>query len=159
MHLHSPQKENQRDPQNPYKYRKFDLVCAPTDKTNPTQLIQVPDYERWNKYQFLKMADLAFCPKEITRFEEANELIETVKFNMSSREEQFSGKSLATRAILYTKSLIKYHNIMNKKRKFPTRLVIPATNFISNLLKIGYHRIKKKLEKVNVNCSHVTIVQ
>ena len=57
------------------------------------------------------------------------------------------------------KLLIKDHKTMNKKGGFPTRLVIPATNFSIILSKIGYLGIKRILDKAKVNYSRVSIVQ
>ena len=48
---------------------------------------------------------------------------------------------------------------MNEKGEYPTRLVIPATNFTATFSKLGYLRIKKMLDKAKVNYSRFTIVQ
>ena len=45
------------------------------------------------------------------------------------------------------KILIKNHKTINKKGEFPTRLVIPATNFTATYSKIGYLGIKRYLDK------------
>ena len=66
---------------------------------------------------------------------------------------------LATRAILYPKFLIKYHKTTKQKGKFPTRLVIPSTNFTEMLSKIGYLGIKIVLDKAKVNYLCVSIIQ
>ena len=66
---------------------------------------------------------------------------------------------LATRAILSPKLLIKDHKTINEKGEFPTRLVIPTTNFTATFSKLGYLRIKKMLDKAKVNYSRFTIVQ
>ena len=78
--------------------------------------------------------------------------------NFSVQEEQFVRQSLATRAKLFPKLLIKYHNKINKKGEFPTKLVIPATNFTATFSNIGYFGIKGILEKAKVNYSRVSIV-
>ena len=61
--------------------------------------------------------------------------------------------------ILSPKLLIKDHKTINKKGKFPTRLLIPAINFTATLSKIGYLGIKMCLDKVKVNYSSVSVVQ
>ena len=78
---------------------------------------------------------------------------------MSVKEEECVRQSLATQAILSPKLLIKYHKKINKKGEFPTRLVIPATNFTATLLKIGYLGIKRYLKKGILNYSRFSIVQ
>ena len=91
-------------------------------------------------------------------FEDANKLLERVKMELSFQEENFVKQSLATRAILYPKLLIKYHNTINKKGKSPTRLVIHANNFTETFSTIGYLGIKKMPCKGKVNYSHVSTV-
>ena len=68
-------------------------------------------------------------------------------------------QSLATRAIPSPKLLVKDNKKINEKWEFPTRLVIPATNFTTTFSKIGYPRIKRLLDKGKTNHSHVSIVQ
>ena len=82
-----------------------------------------------------------------------------VKFDLSVKEGEFVRQSLATRAIPSPKLLIKDHKTINKNREFPTRLVIPATNFTATFSKIGYLGIKRCLDKGKVNYSHNSIVQ
>ena len=92
-------------------------------------------------------------------FEDTNLLLEKVKMELSVKEEEFSRQSLATRATLSPKLLIKYHKTINKKGELPTRLVIPATNFTATSYKIGYLGIKRCLDKGTVNYSLDSIVQ
>ena len=68
-------------------------------------------------------------------------------------------QSLATQAIPSPKLLIKYHKTINEKGEFPTRLVIPTTNFTATFSKIGYLGIKRVLDKEKVNYSRVSIIQ
>ena len=57
------------------------------------------------------------------------------------------------------KLFIKDHKTINEKGELPTRLVIPATNFTTNVSKIGYLGIKICLDKGKVNYSRDSIVQ
>ena len=68
-------------------------------------------------------------------------------------------QSLTTRAIPSPKLLMKDHKTINKKGEFPTRLVIPATNFMVTFSKIGYLGIKRVLDKGKVNYSRFSLVQ
>ena len=68
-------------------------------------------------------------------------------------------QSLAARAILSQKLLIKDHNKINGKGKFTTRLAIPATNFTSYFSKLVYLGIIRILDKEKLNYSQFTIVQ
>ena len=54
---------------------------------------------------------------------------------------------------------IKDHKTINDKGEFPTRLVIPATNFTATFSKIVYLGIKRCLDKGKVNYSRFSIVQ
>ena len=86
-------------------------------------------------------------PKVMALYENTNLLLEKVKLELSVKEEEFVRQSLATRAILSPKTLIKDHKTINEKEEFPNRLVIPATNFTGTFSKIGYLGIKRCLEK------------
>ena len=95
----------------------------------------------------------------VALFEDANCLLEKVKMELSVQEENCVRQSLATKAIPYPKLLIKDHKTINEKGEFPTRLVIPATNFTATLSKIGYLGINMCLDKRKVNYSRFSIVQ
>ena len=95
----------------------------------------------------------------VALFEDANLLLDKVKMELSVQEETFVRQLLATKAIPSPKLLIKDHKTINKKGAFPTRLVIPATNFTANFSKIGYLGIKRCLDKGKVNYSRFSTVQ
>ena len=78
---------------------------------------------------------------------------------MSVQEEKMLRQSIATREIPSPKLIIKDHNTINEKAGFPTRLVIPATNFTAIFYKIVYLGIKRMLKKGKVNYSRFSIVQ
>ena len=86
-------------------------------------------------------------------FEDGNILLYKVKMELSVKEEEFVRQSLATRAMLSPKILIKDHKTINEKGELPTRLLIPATNFTAKFSKIGYIGIKMCLNKGKVNYS------
>ena len=117
------------------------------------------DYRRWVSDHLLKSANLSLRPKVVALFEYANKLLDIVKMELSSQKGNFVRQSLATRAILSPKLIIKYHKTINKKWKFPTKLVLPATNFTVTFSKIGYLGIKRFLDKGKVNYSRVYIFQ
>ena len=62
-------------------------------------------------------------------------------------------------AIPTPKLLIKYHKKLTSMGEFPTRPVIPATNFSATFSKVGYLGLKKILEKNEINYTKFTIVQ
>jgi hypothetical protein len=55
--------------------------------------------------------------------------------------------------------LIKYHKEINDDRNYPTRLVVPATNFTAAFSKLGYIGIKKIIDGAGIDYSKKTIVQ
>ena len=141
------------------RLKRSGSVCVPTDKTNSTKVIQIEDYKRWVSDHFSKAADLALRAKVVALSEDANILLDKVKMELSVQEENFVRQSLATKAIPAPKLLIKDHKTINEKGEFPTRLVIPATNFTATFSKIGYLGIKRCLDKGKVNYSRFSIVQ
>ena len=55
--------------------------------------------------------------------------------------------------------MIKDHKKLTCMGEFPTRLVIPATNFSATFEKLGYLGLKNILEKNEINYIKFTIVQ
>jgi hypothetical protein len=55
--------------------------------------------------------------------------------------------------------LIKDHKEINDDGNYPTRLVVPATNFTAAFSKLGYIGIKKIVDKAGINYTRKTIVQ
>ena len=130
--------------------KKSGCACVPTDKTNSTRVIKIEDYKLWVSDHLHKAANLALRPKVMAIYENVNLLPEKVKLDLSVKEEKFVRQYLATRAIPSPKLLIKDHKTISEKREFPTRLVIPATNFTATFSNIGYLGIKRCLDKVKV---------
>ena len=139
--------------------KKSRCVYVLTDKTKPTRVIKTKDYKRRVSDRPQKAADLALRLKVMAIYENANLLLEKVKLDLSVKEEEFVRQYLATRAIPSSKILIKDHKTINEKGGFPTRLVIPATNFTTNVSNIGYLGIKRCLDKGKVNYSRNSIIQ
>ena len=72
--------------------------------------------------------------------------VSAIGFKLSKNEVGHINESLKTKAIPTPKLLIKDHKKMSIMGKFPTRLVIPATNFSATFAKIGYLGVKNILE-------------
>eukprot|EP00957_Ditylum_brightwellii_P117574 8967021-Ditylum_brightwellii.AAC.1 len=71
----------------------------------------------------------------------------------------FLNEGIASKAIPQPQLLIKDHKEREENGDYPTRLMIPATNFTATLLKIGYLGIKRVLDENKVNCATFTIIQ
>ena len=61
--------------------------------------------------------------------------------------------------ILTPRLLIKYHKTILRNGSFPTRMLVPATNFTHWLAKIAYIAIKQVLDSHNIKYNKRTIVQ
>jgi hypothetical protein len=72
---------------------------------------------------------------------------------MSEDEYFFVKESLNSKAILSPKLLIKDHKFVNDDGTYPTRLVVPATNFTSAFSKLGYIGIKQIIDAAGINYS------
>jgi hypothetical protein len=77
--------------------------------------------------------------------EQAIELMESIDHLCSKNETDLIQESLQSNAIPSPKFLVKDHKKKDKWGQYPTRLVIPATNFTPPLPKLGYLGIKKFL--------------
>ena len=66
---------------------------------------------------------------------------------------------ISSRAIPTTTLLIKDHTPTDTQGNFPTRLVVPATNFTAGFPKIGYLGIKRIIDEAGVKYARKTIVQ
>eukprot|EP00957_Ditylum_brightwellii_P152704 11623952-Ditylum_brightwellii.AAC.1 len=71
----------------------------------------------------------------------------------------FLWKGIASKAMPQPQLLIKDHKELELDGEYPTRLVIPATNFTLTFSKVGYMAIQMVLDRNKVNCNRFTIVQ
>ena len=69
-------------------------------------------------------------------YDEATELLTSLQGCMSKKEFNFVKYSLKSKAIPTPKLLIKDHEKKNENGEYPTRLIIPATNFTATFPKL-----------------------
>ena len=91
--------------------------------------------------------------------EDAKELVDAIGLKMYKNEVGHINESLRTKSIPTPKLLIKDHKKLRGMGEFPTRLVIPATNFSATFAKVGYLGLKNILENNEINYTKFTIVQ
>ena len=91
--------------------------------------------------------------------DEALELLESLEDVMSEDEYYYVKESILSKAIPSPKLLIKDHKEINDDGNYPTRLVVPATNFTSAFSKLGYIGIKKIIDGADIVYTKKTIVQ
>jgi hypothetical protein len=70
---------------------------------------------------------------------------------MSEDEYFFVKESINSKAIPAPKLLIKDHKEINDDVNYPTRLVVPATNFTLAFSKLGYIGIMKIMDNAEIN--------
>ena len=80
-------------------------------------------------------------------------------FRLSKKEAKHIAKMIKSRSIPTPKLLIKDHKKPNANGEFPTRLVIPATNFSATFAKVQYMGLKKILDENGVIYNRFTIIQ
>ena len=68
-------------------------------------------------------------------------------------------KSLKTKSIPTQRLLIKDHKNPNTNVKFPTRLVIPATNFTANFVEVWYLGMDAIIDNHQLDYKKCTITQ
>ena len=69
-------------------------------------------------------------------------IVDAIGFKISKNELGHINELLKTKAIPTPKLLIKYHKRLKSMGEFPTRLVIPETNFLATFEKVGYLGLK-----------------
>eukprot|EP00957_Ditylum_brightwellii_P077623 5899262-Ditylum_brightwellii.AAC.1 len=98
--------------------------------------------------------------KDIVRIHgEMETFVTKIKPLLTKNERDFLQEGIASKAILQSQLLVKDHKEPEEDGSFPTRLVIPATNFTATFSKLGYLGIKQILYDNEVNYSRFTIIQ
>eukprot|EP00957_Ditylum_brightwellii_P183494 13977360-Ditylum_brightwellii.AAC.1 len=90
---------------------------------------------------------------------EAEAFATKVQLMLTKNEQGFLQEGIASKAIPQPQLLVKDHKEPNDDGSFPTRLVIPATNFTATFSKLGYLGIKRVLDNNKVNYSRFPIIQ
>jgi hypothetical protein len=88
-------------------------------------------------------------------FDKLNKLQEIA----SEKELMFLDEKIRSKAIPQPKILIKDHKGPDQEGNFPTRLVVPPTNFTAGFPKLGYMGIKSVFEEQGIDFEARTIVQ
>ena len=71
----------------------------------------------------------------------------------------FLSKNLESKDIPTPKLILKDHKKDGKDGDYPSRLIVPANNFISGFPKLGYLGIKRIFDSLEVNYEERTITQ
>ena len=136
-----------------------DIVIVPTDKTNRFRSMKKEEYKTMVKENLKKSSREIEKGRVVEICEDSKVLVDAIGFKISKKEVGHINESLKIKAIPTPKLLIKDHNKLTSMGEFPTRLVIPATNFSATFAKIGYLGLKNILEKNEINYTKFTIIQ
>ena len=100
----------------------------------------------------LKDGAILFIREKINKiFDKANKTLVDLGDTLSNNESQFIRELIETRAILTPKILIKDHKKRNAEGLYPTRLVVPATNFTVGSLNLDIKGLSGSLTKTRSN--------
>ena len=103
--------------------------------------------------------------KEIEReklveiFSLAQETKLNLEETLSEKELKFLSKTLEAKSIPTPKLIIKDYKKVNEKGDYPSRLIIPASNFTSGFPRLGYLDIKRILDSAKINYEEKNITQ
>jgi hypothetical protein len=134
-------------------------VCIPTDKTNSFQLMEKNQYLKEVKIHLAERAKPISKTKLAEVHAESKLLLLKHQEEMTKGERGFLEEKLETRAIPAPKLLIKDHKKIKKDGTYPTRLIIPATNFTSGFAKIGKDGIENLFKRAGILFNNRTIEQ
>jgi hypothetical protein len=104
-------------------------VIISMDKTNSFRCIHIDDYENWMIKHLLKNGKEIPRSKLVQVFDDGNGLLENLEHILSEDEHFFVKESINPKTIPAQKLLIKDYKEINDDGNYPTRLVVPATNF------------------------------
>ena len=140
------------------KLKDMEEVIIPTDKTNSFKVILLQDYKRWVLETLETDAREIELKKLTETLKKAEQLLMEIDPIISPNEFYFVKDFLKTRAIPTPKLLIKDHKDPNDDGSYPTRLIVPATNFTAAFPKLGYLGIKNIFDTAGINYTRKTIV-
>ena len=139
--------------------RKTSKVAVPTDKTNSFKIIEIEDYKSQVRQHLEKSAVEVPRGRLIEILENAKELLSTVGHIIDEKEYEYIKETIDSKAIPTPKLLIKDHKKPDLEGNFPTRLIVPATNFTAAFPKFGYLGIKAIFKKEGLIYDKKTIIQ
>ena len=134
-------------------------VVIPTDKTNSFQLIPKQHYVQQVQQHLSQRAKPISHSDLQTVRERGLQLLRHLKPSLSSGEYGYLSQSLASYAIPTPKLAIKDHKKPDNNGQYPTRLIVPAQNFVAAFPKMGYMALKKIFDDNNIQYMSNIIIQ
>ena len=78
---------------------------------------------------------------------------------LTEKELKFLSKTLESKSIPTSKLIIKDHKKVNEEGDYPSRLIVPASNFTSGFPRLGYLGMKRIFDSAKINYEERTITQ
>eukprot|EP00957_Ditylum_brightwellii_P028189 2128856-Ditylum_brightwellii.AAC.1 len=129
------------------------------DITNSYKVALLEDYKHWVKKHINENVFEIQCRDVVEIHAEVEKYTESLIGILSASKMGFLREGIASKAIPQLQLLIKDHKEPEANGEYPTRLVIPATNFTATFLKVGYIAIQKVLDRNRVDYNGFIIVQ
>ena len=135
-----------------------ECVVVPTDKTNSHVTLPTEIYIDQVK-EHLQAHGKKISHTDLGKVQDdALDLLSKVQPYLSNDEYYYIYNSLNSCAIPTPKLLVKDHKPLQPNGQYPTRLIVPASNFVSAFPNLGYRGIKQIFADNNVQCLPRTII-
>ena len=118
--------------------QRSDQVVIAIDKINSFQVIPIEKDKKWVLEHLHKSAKEIKIERLENFFNLAQETKLKLEETISEKEQMFLSKTLEFKSIPTPKLIIKYHKKANEERDYPSRLIVPASNFTSGFPRLGY---------------------
>ena len=136
-----------------------DWILCPTDKTNKYSPVKTKQYVSWVHGHLTKSCTEIPWERLSIIYAEAQSLLLKFSSLMDAGELSYIQHWIAAKCIPTPRLLIKDHKPPDEAGNYPTRLLIPATNFTQCFAKIGYKAIKAVLHAHCIQYNRHTITQ
>ena len=134
--------------------KERDYVFAPTDKTGKWSPMLTTVYEdKLLNHIANGCVEIDKGKLELVHTE-AHDILKKCRGLMSAGEAKYIERWIDSRQLPTSRLLIKDHKKCGADGEFPTRLLIPATNFTQCYAKMGYKIIKNLFDKNRVSYEH-----
>ena len=120
--------------------KKLNLSIVATDKTGSFLAMETKLYFEKVQTHLVKVGKEIKREKLVEIEQEALTLLESITTHLDKGEVAFLTETINSKAIPTPKIRIKDHKKVDSSGEFPSRLLVPATNFTQAFPKIGYQR-------------------
>ena len=135
------------------------VLIVPTDKTRSFVAMETPQYVKKVERRIVKLTKEIDQGKMVQIELEELELLGSIASHLDKGEFCFFVGTIASTAIPTPKIPVKDHKKVDLEGKFPTRLLVAATNFARTFPKIDYQRIREVFDREKMDYMKRTIVQ